>query len=257
MNDYMHERNRAATRGSGDRWLYAVAGVLVLSGVAHLGVFALDDRPWHGPVSWRKPATFGLSFGLTLATVTWVTTFLRIAPRTRAVLLAVFAVDCIVEVAGITVQAWRDQPSHLNTSTPANAAVAYTLAAGGAVLVIVLGIFAVVALRGRVVGPPSMVLAVRAGFALLLAGLASGIAMIAVGTTAMRTGSAAHAYDVTGFLKGFHAVTLHGVLVLPALAWLLGRRTDDERRRYLVVRAAVAAYGVAAIVVLAVNLARV
>lgn len=239
-----------------DRWLYAVAGVLVVSGLVHLGVFVLDDRPWHGPLSWRKPATFGLSFGLTLATITWVTSYLRIAERTRAVLLAVFAVDCVVEVAGITLQAWRDQPSHLNTSTPVNAAVAYTLAAGGAVLVVVLGAFAVVALRGRVLGPPSMVLAVRAGFALLLAGLASGAAMIAVGTTAMRTGPAAHAYDVTGFLKGFHAVTLHGVLVLPGLAWLLTRRTD-EARRYRMVLAAVGAYGVAALVVLVANLASV
>lgn len=256
MNDYMSERYAAATRGR-DRRLYAVAALLALSGLVHLGVFALDDRPWHGPLSWRKPATFGLSFGLTLATITWVTSYLRMVPRTRAVLLAVFAVDCVVEVAGITIQAWRDQPSHLNTSTATNAAIAYTLAAGGAVLVVVLGSFAVVALRGRVVGPPSTVLAVRAGFALLLLGLASGAAMIAVGTTAMRTGSAAHAYDVTGFLKGFHAVTLHGILVLPGLAWLLARRTDDEVLRHRIVLAAVTAYGVAALVVLVLNVSRV
>ncbi len=256
MNDYMAERNLGVTRGA-DRWLYVVAGVLVLSGLAHLVVFAFDDRPWHGPVSWRKPATFGLSFGLTLATVTWVTSYLRMQSRTRAVLLGVFAVDCVVEVAGITVQAWRDQPSHLNTSTPVDAAIAYTLAAGGAVLVVVLGSFAVVALRGRVVGPPSMTLAVRAGFALLLAGLASGAAMIAVGTTAMRTGSPEHAYDIVGFLKGFHAVTLHGVLVLPGLAWVLGRRSDDEVLRYRVVLAAVAAYVVAALTVLVLNLSSV
>jgi len=240
-----------------DRWLYAVAAVLVVSGLFHLGVFALDDRPWRGPVSWRKPATFGLSFGVTLATITWVTTYLVMAARTRRVLLTVFAVDCVVEVAGITLQAWRNEPSHLNTTTAANAAVAYTLAAGGAVLVVVLGAFAVVALRGRVHGPRSTVLAVRAGFALLLAGLASGVAMIAVGTTAMRTGSAARAYALTGFLKDFHGVALHAVLVLPALAWFLDRRTSDERLRYRIVVAAVAGYVVAAVVVLAVNIAQV
>jgi hypothetical protein len=240
-----------------DRWLYAVAGALVVSGLFHLGVFALDDRPWDGPLSWRKAVTFGLSFGVTLATITWVTTYLVVAERTRRLLLTVFAVDCIVEVAGITLQAWRHQPSHLNTTTPANAAVAYTLAVGGAVLVLVLGTFAVVALRGRVQGPPSTVLAVRAGFALLLAALASGVAMIAVGTVAMRTGPAAHAYAVTGFLKGFHGVTLHAVLVLPALAWWLRRRTSDERLRHRVVLGAVALYVAGAAVVLAVNLAQV
>src|SRR6478736_7814685 len=103
-----------------DRWLYAVAGVLVVSGLFHLGVFALDDRPWEGPVSWRKPATFGLSFGLTLATITWVTSYLRISPRLRTILLAVFAADCVLEVRGITVQAWRGVPSHFNMSTTIN-----------------------------------------------------------------------------------------------------------------------------------------
>ena len=263
MNDYMSERmlatQRTRIRGwlpARDRWLYAVAAALVVSGLFHLGVFALDDRPWHGPLSWRKPTTFGLSFGVTLATITWVTASLRMPARLRARLLAVFAVDCVVEVAGITLQAWRNQPSHLNTTTPANAAVAYTLAVGGGVLVVVLGWFALIALRGRVDGPPSTVLAVRAGFALLLAGLASGIAMIAVGTTAMRTGTPAHAYAVAGFLKDFHAVTLHGVLVLPALAWWLGRRVPDERRRERLVRAAVVAYVAAAAAVLVLNLAQ-
>jgi hypothetical protein len=260
MNDCMAEevltsRPRTGADRRIDRWAYAVAGVLAVSGLVHLGVFALDDRPWAGPLSWRKPATFGLSFGATLATVTWVTGSLRMSGRLRTALLAVFAADCVVEVAGITLQAWRDQPSHLNTSTPANAAVAFTLAAGGAVLVVVLGTFAAVALRGRVDGPPSTVLAVRAGFALLLAGLASGVAMIAVGTTAMRTGTPEHAYDVVGFLRGFHAVTLHGVLVLPAIAWWQRRRTQDESHRRRVVVAAVAAYVAAAAGVLVLNLA--
>ncbi|GAA4706665.1 hypothetical protein [Nocardioides conyzicola] len=44
---------------------------------------------------------------------------------------------------------------------------------------------------------------------------------------------------------------------MPGLAWLLGRRTDDEPRRYRIVLAAVTAYGAAALVVLVLNLARV
>ncbi len=239
------------------RGCYAVSLFLVLLGILHLGVFVIDDRPWHGPLSWRKPSTFGLSFGLTLATVTWVSSYLRLSRRTRVVLLVIFAVDCVVEVAGITLQAWRHQPSHLNTSSAFNATVAYTLAVGGAVLVITLGFMAVTALRGRVDASPSMSLALRAGFLLLLAGLVSGAAMIAVGTVAMRTGPAEHAYDVTGFLKGFHGVTLHGVLVLPALAWLLSRIDVTERSRVRAVLAAIGCYGLAAVAVLAVNLSTV
>jgi len=36
------------------------------------------------------------------------------------------------------------------------------------------------------------------------------------------------AYDTAGYLKWFHAVTLHAVLVLPAVAWLLARSRLDE-----------------------------
>ena len=241
-------------RDSRTRLLLAVSALLVLSGLFHLLVFAIDDRPWAGPVSWRKPFTFGVSFGITLASVVWVTSYLRMTERTRWLLLGVFAADCVVEVAGITLQAWRGVPSHLNRSTPANTAVAVALAVGGAVLIVVLGIFAVLALRGRTDAAPSMRLALRAGFALLVAGLLAGAAMIAVGTTAMNTGTAAHAYEVTGFLKHFHGVTLHAVLVLPALAWLLGRTSWDEPRRYRAVGAAVVTYLVVAVAVLAFDL---
>lgn len=233
-----------------------VAAVLVVSGLVHLGVFFLDDRPWQGPLSWRKPFTFGLSFGITLASVVWVTSYLQVGRRLRSVLLSVFAADCVVEVAGITVQAWRDQPSHLNTTTPVNTAIAMVLAAGGAVLIAVLGAFAVPALRGRTEGPPSMVLAQRAGFALLMAGLLSGAGMIARGAVARARGDAPERiYAVTGFIKDFHGVTLHGVLVLPALAWLLARSDRlTEARRVFVVRVATAVYCLAAVGVLVLDL---
>lgn len=232
-----------------------VAGILVISGLIHLGVFFVDDRPWGGPVSWRKPFTFGLSFGVTLASIVWVTSYLKMPSRSRTVLLYVFAADCVVEVAGITVQAWRDQPSHLNTTSPLNTAIAMTLAAGGAVLILVLGAFAVPAIRGHVNGARSMVIAQRAGFILLIAGLLSGVAMIARGSIARANGEAAsQMYVVTGFLKDFHGVTLHGVLVLPALAWLVARTRMGEPSRIRAVKLGIAAYGLAAAGALAVSL---
>ena len=241
-----------------ERACYLVAGVLVLSGLVHLGVFVVGDRPWDGPLSWRKPATFGLSFGTTLATITWVTSHLRIGGRARAAMLGIFAADCILEVTGITVQAWRDVPSHFNTETPFDATVAFSLAFGGAVLVAVLGAFAVVAFRGRVDGPPSMRLALRAGFAFLVAGLLAGMAMIVRGTTLVNTGHRTEGYDTAGFLKLFHGVTLHAILVLPLLAWWLGRRdAADEAGRTRVVAAVTTAYAVATIGVLVWSVARV
>jgi hypothetical protein len=238
-----------------ERVCYVVGAALVLSGLAHLVVAAIYPRQWLGPLSWRKPVTFGLSFGTTLAAITWVSGYLRLSSRTRAVLLGVFAVDCVVEVTGITVQAWRHVPSHFNTQSAFDTVVAMSLAAGGVVLVIVLGSLAVTAFRGRVDGDQAMVLAVRAGFALLVAGLAAGVAMIARGEVLLNTTTKAHAYAAAGFLKWFHGVTLHAVLVLPALAWWLARSGRAEPRRVALVRTAVGAYVAAALAVLVASIA--
>src|SRR5688572_29821318 len=97
-----------------ERVCYALGALLIAAGLFHLAVFVVDGGPWEGPVSWRKPATFGLSFGLTLITITWVASYLPLGERLRNVLLGVFAADCFLEAGGITLQAWRGVPSHIN-----------------------------------------------------------------------------------------------------------------------------------------------
>ncbi|MYV48265.1 hypothetical protein GT031_22440 [Streptomyces sp. SID2888] len=221
---------------------YAIGAALVLSGLAHLLVFAVDGGPWDGPVSWRKPVTFGLSFGLTLIAVAWVTSCLRVGARSRAVLLLVFAADCVVEVAGITLQAWRRVPSHLNMETPFDTAVSMTLAVGGGVLVVVLSAFAAAAFRHRPDGPPGMAPALRSGFALLMIGLLSGAVMIARGVVLSRTGHPESAYHSTAPLKPLHGVSLHAVLVLPVLARSLARTAWSDVTRRRIVYAAAGAY---------------
>ncbi|MFG2887163.1 hypothetical protein ACGFYV_33580 [Streptomyces sp. NPDC048297] len=228
-----------------ERLCHTVGLLLVLSGLAHLVVFAVDGGPWYGPVSWRKPVTFGLSFGVTLIAITWVTSYLRVGARLRTVLLVVFAADCVVEVGGITVQAWRRVPSHLNMETPFDTAVSMTLAVGGGVLVALLTVFAVASFRHRPTGPAGMPLAVRSGFAVLLVALASGAAMIARGVVLTRTGHQEAAYHSTAPLKPLHGVSLHAVLVLPLLAWLLSRTSWSERTRWRIVATAVGCYGAA------------
>lgn len=230
-----------------ERLCHVTGAVLILSGLVHLGVFAVDGGPWYGPVSWRKPVTFGLSFGATLIAVTWVTSYLRIGARLRTALLVVFAADCVVEVGGITLQAWRRVPSHLDMETPFDTAVSMTLAVGGGVLVVLLTVFAVASFRHRPTGPTGMALAVRSGFAILLVALASGAAMIARGVVLARTGHQEAAYHSTAPLKPLHGVSLHAVLVLPALAWLLSRTTWSEAVRRRTVTVAVGCYVVAVI----------
>ncbi|MFF8731227.1 hypothetical protein ACF073_32780 [Streptomyces sp. NPDC015171] len=250
---------RAAADGSRpavDRLCHTTGLLLVLSGLLHLVVFAADGGPWDGPVSWRKPVTFGLSFGVTLIAVTWVTSYLRPGPaersartteRLRSVLLLVFAADCVVEVGGITLQAWRRVPSHLNMETPFDTAVSMTLAVGGGVLVVLLTVFAALSFRHRPAGPAGMPLAVRSGFALLLVALVSGAVMIARGVFLTRTGHQEAAYHSTAPLKPLHGVSLHAVLVLPLLARLLSRTPWSEQVRRRIVAVAVGCYTAAVV----------
>jgi len=234
---------RRLPAGRVERVCLVVGVVLIGSGLVHLGLLVAGDGPWSGPVSWRKPATFGLSFGLTVLTVVWVSAYLPLTGRRRGVLLGVFALDSCLEVAGITLQAWRHAPSHVNRETPFDSAVSTVLGVGGVVLVVVLGLLAVAAFRARVA--PSMRLALRAGFVTLVIGLLSGAAMIARGVLVANGGDQQRAYEVLGFLKPVHGVSLHGVLVLPALAWLLTFTGWDEARRTRVVALGVVGYGLA------------
>jgi len=59
---------------------YIAGAMLLVSGLIHIGILTVSGGSWEGPVSLRKPATFGLSFGLTLLTIVWVVSF-RICVR--------------------------------------------------------------------------------------------------------------------------------------------------------------------------------
>jgi hypothetical protein len=146
-----------------ERFCYTIGVVLVASGMAHLGVLLATGSSWEGPLSWRKPMTFGLSFGLTLVTIAWVTSYIRLGRRSRGWLLGVFAAACVVEVTLITVQAWRRVPSHFNMQTPLDSVIARVLAVGGGVLVVVIAVLTIASWRSDPRVAPSMGLAVRAG----------------------------------------------------------------------------------------------
>jgi hypothetical protein len=239
-----------------ERVCYLVGAVLMASGVFHLAVFAVDGGPWEGPVSWRKPTTFGLSFGLTLITIAWVASFLRLGARARTALLSVFGVACVAETGMIDLQAWRHVPSHFDMETPFNTVISMSLAVGGGVLIAVLVTLTVRAFGTNPGVSPSTRLALRAGFLTLMVALLSGAIMIARGVVLVRTGHQQEAYSAGGFLKPVHGVTMHGILVLPGLAWLLTFTDVPEPRRVRVIAWTTAAYAAAIVAVIIYSVAR-
>lgn len=232
------------------RLAYAIGALLLLSGLVHLGIFLIGGGPWQGPVSWRKAITFGLSFGITTISVAWVLTFL---PRRRIagwILMGVFALANAVEVALVTLQAWRRQPSHFNVALPFDASVFTAMGISVALIALVIVAVAIWSLRS-IDAPPSLGLAIRSGLLLLVASQILGYAIIDNGLgvleeegveTPVETARDLSHLGEEGALKVPHAVTIHGLQVLPALAWLTQFTRWSERRRTRLVATAAVAY---------------
>jgi hypothetical protein len=101
-----------------ERAAYVIGVLLMLSGVLHLAVLLIGGGTWEGPLSLRKPMTFGLSFGLTLVNVTLIASFVPLKNRSRTLLLGIFAAACVLETFLVSLQTWRGVPSHFNVETP-------------------------------------------------------------------------------------------------------------------------------------------
>jgi hypothetical protein len=235
---------------------YLVGALLLASGVAHVVVLLLSGGSWQGPLSLRKPATFGLSFGLTLITIVWVSSFVRLTARARVMVLWMFTFASVLETGLVTLQAWRGVPSHFNVATTFDAWVTRGLAGGGLLLVVMVLTLTLAAFRTNGHVPASVMLAIRVGFLALTASMVVGGVMIARGMTMVFGGDPQTAYSTGGVFKPMHAVTMHAVLILPALAWLLTQTGWTESRQVRSVAVAVAIYTLIAGGVAVANLSR-
>src|SRR6266540_4019989 len=212
------------------RFAYLVGGALILVGLAHLVAWLAVGGAWQGPVSFRKPTTFGISFGLTTITLAWVTGHLRISDRTRWLLLGPLAAADTTEVAWVSTQRWRGVASHFNFATTLDTSLFLLGAAAIAVTVT-----AILALT---------VLAVRVGLLILLVAQGVGGWMIGHGVGPASDGvtQGLTTFGAAGVMKVPHAVAMHAVQVLPGLAWLLSFVAVRERRRLGLVGVATVGY---------------
>jgi hypothetical protein len=227
-----------------ERAVYSVGGLLILSGMIHGVVLLTSGGGWEGPLSLRKPTTFGLSFGLTLINATFIASFVPLKDRTRTWLLGLFAVAAALETLLVSLQAWRGVPSHFNVETSFDAAVAQALAVGGFTIVGIIVALTAAAFRDGTGLRPPFRLAIRAGLLALVAAQIVGGVMIGAGMRLVFSGEPQRAYTTGGWLKPVHAVLMHGILVLPLLAWLASRTGWEERTQTRVVNIGTAVYAV-------------
>ena len=223
---------RFTPTASFQRFGYACGALLVVSGLVHGVVYLVDGGPWVGAVSWRKPIVFGLSFGITLLTLTWFMSFLRPRRITGWIVLGTLAVASLGEVFLISMQKWRGVASHFNEDTPFDESV-FSMMGLLVTVVAVVTVFVAVRSFFPVDAPPSLAWAIRTGLVLMLVSQAVGVQMIIEG---------GNTFGANGALKLPHAFTLHAVQVLPALAVVLSLSDVEERRRVKVVALGAAGY---------------
>jgi hypothetical protein len=196
----------------------SVAVLLLASGLIHLAILALLGSTWHGPLSFRKPALFGISGGLTMWSLTWLMTQLK-PKKVDRMLVVSLSLALLIEVAIITLQTWRGVASHFNHSTVIDAAIEFSML--GLILFVTVGIFY---LTWRTCSlcemEPAMAIAIRGGMGLLSLSCILGIATSVFGEASLSMGGTSEVWGRAGVLKFPHGVALHAIQILPILAWM-------------------------------------
>lgn len=221
---------------------WMIAGwLLASSGLLHGTIQWIQPTAWEGPVSWRKPILFGFSSALTAWSLAWVQH--RVRPRRWDLVPAsAGAIALVIEVALITLQAWRGVPSHFNHATRLDDGIQAAMA--GLILVVSL---AVADLAWRCLlhfdDWPDLTDAARWGMAFLLVSCLLGYAASWAGEWRMAKGLDPSGWGEAGVPKFPHGAIMHALQALPIGAWLLnqaGFRVPFRRR-------AVAAMGIASV----------
>jgi len=209
----------------------ALAGLSPCTSRLHLAFFQLSG--WEGRVGWRKPLVFGISNAM-------VACSLKEAIRcqglfSRGLLAHLAAWPTAVEVAAITLQAWRGQASHFNTSTPLDTCLYMVKLCG----VCLLGAACLGSALGVLLQPKATAakaIALHHGMLLLCVSVAVGAAQVLYGhfglegpredeedlcrmATAGASGSPCYEIHGRAVVKFAHFLPMHATEVLLLLSW--------------------------------------
>ncbi len=222
------------------RPMVAVGLLLLTSGLAHIGVWAVLGGPWEGPIAWRKPILFGLSGAVTSFSLAWVLGALRPWRLDRPLAWA-YSLAIGLEVGLISLQTWRGVPSHFNEATPLDAWIFHAM---GWLITAVTAYVAWLTLRAM--GPlairPAQRWAMRGGLALLLTGALIGFVIVAVAEAQLAAGGSSEIYGPAGVLKFPHGVPLHAIQWLAVGGWLMQHGRIGERWQIRLMSLAVAGH---------------
>ncbi len=216
---------------------------LMAWGMLHVAVWLASGTAWQGDVSWRKPILFGLSGGITLVSMGFLTRLLKSWPVDLWI-ARIAAASMSLEVALISLQQWRGVPSHFNRTTPLNHVVDLLITLLILVVTCCIVLWAARAFRFLKATADEKI-AWRGGLAFLLVSGCIGFAIYVYGSDRVATGDDPTTFGDRGAVKFPHGVVIHAIQLLPALCWLMTRLRIPTAKR---VRAVWALHGALACV---------
>jgi hypothetical protein len=227
---------------------------------------AVDHRVITGAPAWLKPAKFALSTMIAAWSFAFCLASTTVWPRIRRGLDVVLALGLFIEIALIDMQAFRGTSSHFNVATQFDGAVFAVMGVSIVCIWLSMLLLAVVLFR-QSFAHVAWGWSLRLGMVLALIGTGSGGLMAVPNSQQLADAHAtgrlpiagAHTVGapdggrglpVTGWsadhgdLRIAHFLGMHGLQVLPLLAWWMGRRRAlaNERTQRNLIFAAAASY---------------
>jgi hypothetical protein len=239
--------------------------LLMLAAVAAsvAGIF-LDHRIITGAAAWLKPAKFAISTAIYSGTVAWLFRYTSVWMKFTRAMGWTIAIVLILEVGIIDVQAARGTTSHFNSATTLDLVLFSVM--GTAIIILWLASVGVLAalfrqgFRNKAWG-----WALRLGMLITVLGSASGGLMLRMQPQQVEaarlhlpvTAAGGHTVGAPdggpglpgvgwstqhGDLRIPHFFGLHGVQIIPLVAWWIGRREASVSRRTRLVFTAAGSY---------------
>ncbi|MEJ3657686.1 hypothetical protein WEH80_32455 [Actinomycetes bacterium KLBMP 9759] len=191
----------------------AMAAMVVVAGVGML----VDGRELVDGSVWAKPFKFSVSFVIYGATLAWMLSQVRKAPRTMWTLGTAFAVTGFVDVGFIVLQAARGTYSHFSTAPDPINVIGQQIFQSGVIGLFGVSMVLAVMLLFQRVTDSAMTWALRAGIG--LAALGMGVAFYIVGATTTDTHDVPDAYGNTVTLAGQHGIGVPEGHGMPITNW--------------------------------------
>ncbi len=201
--------------------LLIVGWLLVCFGFVHLAIWLVSGQPWEGSISWRKPALFGISGGMTLISLGILYGQLTRKPWDNW-LISTLAVAMSLEVFLIAVQQWRGVESHFNQTTRFDGLVDAGITGLIVVVTLCIIVLSIQAMRCLNAAPDKRA-AWIGGLVFLLISCAFGFVIYAYGVYQTSRNLNPGLFGNSGVVKFPHGMAIHAIQLLPGLCWLMTR----------------------------------